>query len=160
MAVLPILRWPDKRLTTVCSAIIADVAALAADMLDTMYAAQGRGLASPQIGSLTRLFVMDATWKAGTPAPQVFVNPEILWRSAETAVGPEGCLSLPEITLDISRATSVKLRWQDVQMAVHEQTFTGFAAICIQHEYDHLNGVLTLDHLDPAARTTAEKALL
>lgn len=160
MAVLPILRWPDKRLTTVCSAIIADVAALAADMLDTMYAAQRRGLAAPQIGSLTRLFVMDATWKAGTPAPQVFVNPEILWRSAETAVGPEGCLSLPEITLDISRATSVKLRWQDVQMAVYEQTFTGFAAICIQHEYDHLNGVLTLDHLDPAARTTAEKALL
>ena len=159
MAVLPVLRWPDKRLTTVCSAIVADASALATDMLETMYAAQGRGLAAPQIGSLTRLFVMDATWKSGTPAPMLFVNPEILWRSDETAVGPEGCLSLPKITLDIRRATSLKLRWLDLQMAFHEQIFTGFAAICIQHEYDHLNGVLTLDHLDPAARAIAEKAL-
>ncbi len=159
MAVLPILRWPDPRLTTVCSEISGDVSTLAADMLETMYAAPGRGLAAPQVGVLLRLFVMDCTWKEGTYAPRVLINPEVLWMSAETAIGPEGCLSLPGITSQVSRATSARMRWVDLDGSVCEETFTGFAAICAQHEFDHLNGVLTLDRLDPAARALAESAL-
>lgn len=159
MAVLPILRWPDKRLTTVCSNVACDVATLAADMLETMYAAPGRGLAAPQVGALQRLFVMDCTWKEGQFDPQVFINPEILWRSDTTAIGPEGCLSLPNLTAEVRRATSVQMRWFDLTGKVNEQTFTAFAAICVQHEFDHLNGVLTLDHLDTARRSAAERAL-
>ena len=79
MAVLPIICWPDARLTTVCSEINGDVSALAADMLETMYAAPGRGLAAPQVGVLLRLFVMDCTWKDGTYAPRVLINPQLLW---------------------------------------------------------------------------------
>lgn len=159
MAVLPILRWPDSRLTTICSPVVKDVSALAADMLETMYAAPGRGLAAPQVGALHRLFVMDCTWKEGTYAPQILINPEVLWRSPETAVGPEGCLSLPGLTTQVARSKAVQMRWSDLNGAVNEQTFTGFAAICAQHEFDHLNGVLTLDHLDPATRADAERAL-
>lgn len=124
-----------------------------------MYAAPGRGLAAPQVGVLLRLFVMDCTWKEGTYAPRVLINPEVLWMSAETAIGPEGCLSLPGITSQVSRATSARMRWVDLDGSVCEETFTGFAAICAQHEFDHLNGVLTLDRLDPAARALAESAL-
>ena len=159
MAVLPILLWPDARLTTVCSEISGDVSALATDMLETMYAAPGRGLAAPQVGALLRLFVMDCTWKEGRHAPRVLINPEVRWSSPDTAVGPEGCLSLPGITSQIARPTSVHMRWLDVAGRICEEIFTGFAAICAQHELDHLNGVLSLDHLDPAARALAESAL-
>ena len=159
MAVLPIICWPDSRLTTVCSEIDRDVSALAADMLETMYAAPGRGLAAPQVGVLLRLFVMDCTWKDGIYAPRVLINPERLWASPETASGPEGCLSLPSLTSQVTRSTAVRMRWRDLTGAICEETFTGFAAICAQHEFDHLNGVLTLDHLDPAARARAESAL-
>ena len=159
MAVLPILRWPDPRLTTVCAAVTGDVRALAADMLDTMYAAPGRGLAAPQVGTLLRLFVMDITWKEGVRAPQVFVNPEILWLSDPRATGPEGCLSLPGATTYISRATEARLRWTDLDGRTQEETLTGFAAICAQHEHDHLDGILTLDRLSPEDRAIAEGAL-
>lgn len=160
MAVLPILGWPDARLTTPCVPVTGDVRGLAADMLDTMYAAPGRGLAAPQVGVLLRLFVMDCTWKEGHFAPQVLVNPEILWRSADCATGPEGCLSLPGITTQVERARELRLRWHDLDGGLHEDTLSGFAAICAQHEYDHLDGILTLDHLDPATRAEAERALL
>ncbi|GLS85338.1 peptide deformylase [Cypionkella aquatica] len=159
MAVLPILRWPDSRLTTVCSEITGDARALAADLLETMYDAPGRGLAAPQVGVTQRIFVMDCTWKEGIYAPRVLINPEILWKSEETAAGPEGCLSLPGIVTEITRAKSVHMRWLDLSGKICEEMFTGFAAICAQHEFDHLNGVLTLDHLDPTARATAESAL-
>ena len=159
MAVLPILHWPDPRLTTVCSEISGDVSGLAADMLKTMYAAPGRGLAAPQVGEILRLFVMDCTWKEGIYAPRVLINPEILWASEETATGPEGCLSLPGLTSQIARPVAVRMRWIGLDGGQYEETFTNFAAICAQHELDHLNGVLTLDHLDPAARAQAEKAL-
>ncbi|OYU41041.1 MAG: peptide deformylase [Pseudorhodobacter sp. PARRP1] len=159
MAVLPILRWPDARLTTVCAQVSGDVAGLAADMLETMYAAPGRGLAAPQVGVLLRMFVMDCTWKEGIYAPQVLINPELVWASDETAKGPEGCLSLPGMTSDVARPVAVRMRWVGLDGDQHEEMFTNFAAICAQHELDHLNGVLTLDHLDPAARAQAESAL-
>lgn len=159
MAVLPILRWPDPRLATVCSEINGDVSALAANMLETMYAAPGRGLAAPQIGVLLRLFVMDCTWKDGIYAPSVLINPAVLWVSPETEMRPEGCLSLLGITSQILRLNSVRMRWLDLNGVICEETFIGFAAICAQYELNHLNGVLTLDHLYPAARALAESAM-
>jgi peptide deformylase len=156
--ILPILRWPDPVLTQVCAhAVLSDdLRALAADMLETMYAAPGRGLAAPQVGRLVRMFVMDVTWKEGVKAPVVAVNPEVLWRSDVRVVGPEGCLSIPGPTTLVERAEAVRLRWSDLDGAVREEVLTGFAAICAQHEYDHLDGVLTLDHLSPEARAVAE----
>ena len=159
MALRPILQWPDARLQTVCAPVVGDVRALAADMLDTMYNAPGRGLAAPQLGALLRLFVMDATWKDGVYAPQVFINPQIKWLSDSHASGPEGCLSLPGLTADVTRATSLRMTWTDLDGTPQDQTLTGFAAICAQHEYDHLDGILTLDHMDPAARAAAERAM-
>ena len=161
MAVLPILRWPDPRLTTPCDKVVLDDATrrLAADMFDTMYAAPGRGLAAPQVGALLRLFVMDTTWKDGTRNPVAMVNPRILWRSEDHATGPEGCLSLPGPLTEISRPREIDITWTDLEGATHQARLTGFAAVCAQHEYDHLDGILTLDHLSPQARKTAEAGL-
>lgn len=153
MAVLPILRWPDPRLSQICAPIAADqIAALAADLLETMYAAPGRGLAAPQIGRLQRLFVMDTGWKDGPRNPQICANPEILWQSPERTTGAEGCLSLPGLSADVSRAQAIRLRWQDGDATPQETLLTGIDAICAQHEYDHLDGIVTLDHLSPATR--------
>lgn len=159
MAVLPVLVWPDPILTTPCAAVgaITDcVRVLAGDMLATMYAAPGRGLAAPQVGASLRMFVMDVAWKDGTPDPMVVIDPEILWSSAATVVGPEGCLSIPGVTMEVRRAKEVRLRWTDLDGVGHEAHLTGFAAICAQHEYDHLDGVLTLHRLSPEARAAAE----
>lgn len=160
MAILPILTWPDERLTTPCApAVLTDATrALAQDMLDTMYAAPGRGLAAPQVGHLIRLFVMDTGWKEGKPAPRICLNPVILSRNATTASGPEGCLSIPGIVTDIARATEIRLGWTDQHGDPQEETLTGFAAICAQHEYDHLDGLVTFDRLSPAARAKAQAA--
>jgi peptide deformylase len=155
MAVLPILRWPDARLTTVCAPVSGDVAGLAGDLLDTMYAAPGRGLAAPQVGVLLRVFVMDAGWRAGAPAPEVCINPEVLWQSAERASGAEGCLSIPGPAPEVVRATAVRLAWTDLAGARQERLLTGFEAICAQHEIDHLDGILMLDRLGAAARDAA-----
>ena len=160
--ILPILRWPDPLLSQPCAPAVLsdDLRSLAADMLETMYAAPGRGLAAPQVGRLVRLFVMDTTWKEGRRAPVVCVNPEILWLSDTRAVGPEGCLSIPGQTTMVERAEAVRMRWTDLDGAVREAELTGFAAICAQHEYDHLDGVLTLDRLSPEARARATAEVL
>ena len=159
MAVLPILVWPDARLSAVCAPVSGDVRGFAADMLETMYDAIGRGLAAPQIGALHRMFVMDVTWKTGILAPQVFVNPQIVWRSDDLVDGPEGCLSLPGLSVTVGRSDRLRLRWDDLDSNSQEQDFDGFAAICIQHECDHLDGILTVDHLAPADRADALKSL-
>lgn len=159
MAVLPILRWPDPRLQARCAAvpeITADIGTLAADMLDTMYAAPGRGLAGPQVGALLRIFVMDTTWKEGPRSPRVCINPEILWRSDTLVAGPEGCLSIPGITTQITRAAAIRLRWTGLDDVTRDEDLTGFDAICAQHEYDHLDGIVTFDRLPPDARAQAE----
>ncbi|NGM45714.1 peptide deformylase [Rhodobacter sp. SGA-6-6] len=156
--ILPILRWPDPRLSSACAPAVlsGDLRVLAADMLETMYAAPGRGLAAPQVGAMVRLFVMDVGWKEGTPTPVVAVNPQILWSSDTRLVGPEGCLSIPGPTTLVERAEAVRLRWIDLDGQVQEDLLTGMAAVCAQHEYDHLDGVLTLDRLSPEARAQAE----
>ena len=155
MAVLPILRWPDPRLSQLCAPAEGDVSRLASDMLDTMYDAPGRGLAAPQVGVMLRLFVMDIAWRTGQPDPMVCINPAMLWRSDTRADGAEGCLSIPGPAPLIARATQVRLGWTGLDGARHEALFDGFAAICVQHECDHLDGILTLDHLSPEARAAA-----
>ena len=155
MAILPILRWPDPRLSQVCAPVEGDVSGLAADMLDTLYDALGRGLAAPLVGVLTRLFVMDAGWKSDAPDPLVCINPVILSRSATLAEGAEGCLSIPGPSTLVTRATQIRLAWTGLDGARHASVLHGFAAICAQHECDHLDGILTLDHLSPEARAAA-----
>jgi peptide deformylase len=160
--ILPILRWPDARLSTPCRPAVLDDAlrTLAADMLETMYAAPGRGLAAPQVGRLERMFVMDVGWKDGSPLPVVMVNPEMLQLSDQRMAGPEGCLSIPGPTTIVERAAEVRMRWTDLDGTLHEELLTGFAAICAQHEYDHLDGILTLDRLSQEARVQAEAEVL
>ena len=153
-AILPVLRWPDTRLAAMCRAVGSgdDVAGLAADMLATLYHAAGRGLAAPQVGAMLRLFVMDSGWKQGTPAPMVFVNPAVVAVSDDRATLAEGCLSIPGISADVTRPVQVDLRWHGLDGTEQQQWFTGFDATCIQHEVDHLDGIVTLDRVDAATR--------
>jgi peptide deformylase len=149
--ILPILLWPDPRLTVRCAPVgkdVVGVAQLAADMLDTMYAAQGRGLAAPQVGAMLRLFVMDSGWKQGCPRPMVFVNPRLLPGDGAVAlaVNTEACLSIPDREVRIARPARVRLAWQDLAGQPQEAVFTGFEAVCVQHEMDHLDGILCIDH--------------
>ena len=154
MSIRPILRWPDPRLAQSCSEakINDETRALAADLLDTMYDAPGRGLAAPQIGVRTRVCVMDTSWKDGTPTPLVLINPVIMDRAPDLATGPEGCLSLPGVTAQVTRPAQITVSWQDPTGARHSRMFDGFEAACLQHEIDHLDGIMTLDRLPEDAR--------
>lgn len=155
MAVLPILLWPDARLSQPCPDVTTfdeGLRRLSRDMLETMYAASGRGLAGPQVGAMQRLFVMDVTWKAGTADPLVLVNPAIVHLSEARAIGTEGCLSIPGLSVPVSRATSLRLRWTTLDGVPAEAAMEGFAAICAQHECDHLDGLVTLDRIAASMR--------
>ena len=159
----PIVLWPDPVLSTPCARIEAiddEVRKLAADMLETMYAAPGRGLAAPQVGVARRLFVMDTAWKDGEPAPVVMVNPEIVAESADRVIGPEGCLSIPGVTADVERALSVTLSWTTLDGETREAVLSRFDAICAQHELDHLDGIVTFDRVAPALRALLEQDYL
>lgn len=148
MTVMPIVQVPDPLLSQVAGEVkVFDDAlvTLSKDMLATMYGAKGRGLAAPQVGVLFRVFVMDATWKTDEPSPTVFVNPEIVEASVETATLDEGCLSIPGDLIPVTRPARVSLRWRDVDGAFLEAAFDGFEAACVQHEIDHLNGILITD---------------
>jgi len=150
MALLPILQLPDARLRQTCAPVTqfdATLKQLADDMLETMYAAPGRGLAGPQVGALHRIFVMDAGWKEGRPSPLVCINPEIKDASG-TATGTEGCLSIPGQPVRISRPAVVRMAWQDLAGRHCEGFFEGFSAVCVQHERDHLDGILCIDYPD------------
>ena len=150
MTTLPILRWPDPRLSAVCAPVgplTQEVRGLAADMLETMYAAPGRGLAAPQVGVLRRLFVMDVSWKDGAPDPVVCIDPEILATEGDPAPGEEGCLSIPGIVAEVARPARVELAWTDLDGRRQTAWLDGFSARCAQHELDHLDGVVTLDRV-------------
>ena len=152
-----ILIHPDPRLKKVCAPVegVDDaLQALADDMLETMYAAPGIGLAAPQLGIDARLLVMDVTDReAGeAPDPRVIVNPEVLWHSDETRTHNEGCLSIPEVYADVTRPDAVRIRHLDREGVVRETDFTGLAATCVQHEIDHLDGRLFIDHLGAVKR--------
>lgn len=155
MSLRPILLHPDPRLKKACPPVpkvTDDLRRLADDMLETMYDAPGVGLAAPQVGVLTRLFVMDCVKDDGPARPMVLINPEILWQSAQTSTYEEGCLSFPEQYGDVTRPAEARMRWLDLDGQPQEETFTGLWATCAQHELDHLNGKLFIDHLGPIRR--------
>ena len=155
MALLRILEAPDPRLKQRAApvAVVDDsVRALMDDMLETMYRAPGIGLAAPQVGVLQRIVVLDLG-PAEARAPRFLVNPEILWRSEETVVGEEGCLSLPEQFAEIERAKAVRVRHLDRNGEVQEIEAEDLLARCLQHELDHLDGILFVDHLSALKRS-------
>ena len=155
MALRPILLHPDPRLKTVARPVadIDDaVARLARDMLDTMYDAPGIGLAAPQVGVLSRLIVMDCAKGDEEPRPLVLVNPEVTWRSEARVPFEEGCLSIPEHYAEVTRPAEVEVRWTGLDGAARLERFSGLWAVCAQHEIDHLDGKLFIDHLSPIKR--------
>jgi peptide deformylase len=158
MALRDILTVPDPKLKLVSQDVdrVDDaLRALMDDMLETMYAAPGIGLAAIQIGEPVRVIVMDLAREGEAPQPQYFVNPEILWASEETAPYEEGCLSVPDIYDEVERPARVKLRYLNYQGETVEEDAEGLYAVCIQHEMDHLNGVLFIDHLSRLKRDRA-----
>jgi peptide deformylase len=129
--------------------------ALMADMLETMYDAPGIGLAAVQIGEPLRIIVMDLAREGEEPAPRYYVNPEITWRSEELFSYEEGCLSVPEVYDSVERPARVKLKYLDYHGKPVEEEAEGLFAVCIQHEMDHLEGVLFIDHLSRLKRERA-----
>lgn len=141
-----IVLWPDPRLRLRAEPAGymtgPELRVLAADMLATMYHAQGRGLAAPQIGVLRRIFVMDAGWKDGAPDPLVLIDPEILVRSPQTETAPEGCLSIPGGPVEVMRPAAIGIGWYDLDGRYQVRDMQGPAARIAQHEVDHLDGLL------------------
>ncbi|MCW1931105.1 peptide deformylase [Pararhodobacter zhoushanensis] len=156
MSLRSILIHPDPRLKKVCApvqTVTSELGALAEDMLETMYEAPGIGLAAPQIGIMQRLFVMDCVKDQDTaPRPMVLINPEITWSSEETSSYEEGCLSIPEQYGEVTRPSTVRMRWLGLDGKTHEEEFSELWATCAQHEFDHLNGKLFIDYLGPIKR--------
>ena len=160
MAKREILVLPDARLRAVADEIpevTDEIRTLAKDMLETMYDAPGIGLAAVQVGVDKRIIVMDIAQKEGEREPRYFINPEITWRSEETVPYEEGCLSVPEIYDEVERPARVKLKYLNYQGEAVEEDAEGLFAVCIQHEMDHLEGVLFIDHLSRLKRDQAVK---
>ncbi|HEY4029346.1 MAG TPA: peptide deformylase [Caulobacteraceae bacterium] len=158
MALRTILTVPDPKLKLVSKPVerVDDaLRALMDDMLETMYAAPGIGLAAVQIGEPVRVIVMDLAREGEEPAPRHFVNPEVVWASEETAPYEEGCLSVPEIYDEVERPARVKIKYLNYQGEEIVEDCEGLYAVCIQHEMDHLNGVLFIDHLSRLKRDRA-----
>jgi peptide deformylase len=155
MPLLDILEVPDRRLTTRSAPVDRiddDLLHLLDDMLETMYAAPGIGLAAPQVGVLKRAFVADLGGDGGR-APIYVINPEITWRSETTNLAEEGCLSLPKQFGEVSRFDQIRMRYLDRAGVEQEIAAEGLLARCLQHEIDHVNGILFVDHLSPLKRT-------
>jgi peptide deformylase len=155
MAKRPILILPDPRLRAVADPIekIDDgIRQLAKDMLETMYDAPGIGLAAPQIGEMKRIVVMDLAKEEEPPEPLVMINPEILAISDETVTTEEGCLSIPELYYEVERPAEVTVRYTDLEGQTVEREAKERFAICVQHELDHLDGVLYIDYLSRLKR--------
>lgn len=182
MAIREILEVPDPRLKVVSEPVTvfdADLHTLVADMLETMYDAPGIGLAAIQVGVALRVLVIDlqpddpdaepeeCTAHGGhshshqptRKEPRVFINPELLDPSEDYAVYSEGCLSVPEIYADVERPARIRARWQDLDGTQHDELIEGLLATCLQHEMDHLEGILFIDHLSRLKRQMALKKL-
>lgn len=182
MAIREILEVPDpqlKQISTPVTSFDAELKALVADMFETMYDAPGIGLAAIQIGVPLRVLVIDLqpddedaepevctshgghhhTHQPVKREPRVFINPEILDPSEEHTVYSEGCLSVPEIYADVERPSRIRARWQDVDGKFYEEDIDGLLATCLQHEMDHLEGILFIDHLSRLKRQMALKKL-
>ena len=159
MALREIIILPDRQLRLVSKSIekvTPEIRQLADDMFETMYDAPGIGLAAIQVAKPLRLITMDLAKKneegETSPQPRVFINPEIISSSEETAVYEEGCLSIPEYYEEVERPAKVRVRFTDLDGKVHEEDAEGIYATCIQHEIDHLNGVLFVDYLSKLKR--------
>jgi peptide deformylase len=155
MALRDIIVLPDKRLRLVSKPVVKiteDIRTLVADMFETMYKAPGIGLAAIQVGVPQRLVTMDLSKRETEAQPKVFINPEILWSSEETSPYEEGCLSIPDIHEDVERPARVRIKYLDLDGKPHEEEADGLFATCIQHEVDHLNGVLFIDHISKLKR--------
>ena len=181
MAIREILEVPDPRLKTVSTRVEtfdAELKALVADMFETMYAANGIGLAAIQVGVPKRLLVIDLQpedpdaepkpcdhdghhhhHQPTRREPRVFVNPEILDPADQLNTYQEGCLSVPEIYAEVDRPKTCRVRWQDLDGTVHEEQMDDLMAVCIQHEMDHLDGILFIDRLSRLKRNMALKKL-
>lgn len=166
MSVLPIVEIPDPRLRLVSKPVdeVDDgVRQFVADMFDTMYAANGIGLAAIQVGVDQRILVIDlqAEDEEGKPirAPKAYINPEILSASDELSTYNEGCLSIPDQYAEVRRPARCRVRWLDETGASHEEELDGLLATCMQHEIDHLNGVLFIDHVSRLKRDMLLKKL-
>ena len=162
MTVRPILTAPDPRLQAISTdveKVDAEIRKLVEDMAESMYAADGIGLAAVQIGVPKRVIVIDLDQKEGKKNPRAFINPKILWASEEMAVFEEGCLSVPEIWDDVERPARIKAEYLDLDGKKVELEADGMLATCLQHEMDHLNGVLFIDHLSRLKRSMAIKKL-
>jgi peptide deformylase len=177
MAILPILEVPDPRLKTISTPVTefdAGLKKLVEDMFETMYDAPGIGLAAIQVGVPKRVLVIDLQEPAEHDHehgehcnhdhevirnPRVFVNPEILDPSEDYSVYTEGCLSVPDQYAEVERPAAIRARWQDVDGKVHEEEMEGLMATCLQHEMDHLEGILFIDHLSRLKRQMVLKKL-
>ncbi|ANU07469.1 peptide deformylase [Paraurantiacibacter namhicola] len=181
MAIREILEVPDPRLKTVSTPVTEfddELRTLVDDMFETMYAAHGIGLAAIQVGVPKRVLVIDLqpededaepeacdhdgthhTHQPTKKEPRIFINPEILDPSEETKDYQEGCLSVPDIYADVDRPARCRVRWQDLDGKTHEEVMEGLDAVCIQHEMDHLEGVLFIDHLSRLKRKMVLKKL-
>ena len=181
MAIREILEVPDPRLKTVSTPVTEfddELRTLVDDMFETMYAAHGIGLAAIQVGVPKRVLVIDLqpededaepvpcdhdghahTHQPTRKEPRIFINPEILDPSDETKDYQEGCLSVPDIYADVDRPAKCRVRWQDLDGETHEEVMEGLDAVCIQHEMDHLEGILFIDHLSRLKRKMVLKKL-
>lgn len=182
MAIREILEIPDPRLKVVSEPVTRfddELKALVADMFETMYDAPGIGLAAIQVGVPQRVLVIDLqpddedaepevctahggehhTHQPVKREPRVFINPEILDPSEDLSVYNEGCLSVPDIYAEVERPAAIRARWQDIEGKVHEEAIDGLLATCLQHEMDHLEGILFIDHLSRLKRQMAIKKL-
>jgi peptide deformylase len=160
MALREIIILPDPRLRLVCEPVTKiddETRSLVADMFETMYAAPGIGLAAIQVGVPQRVITLDLAKKDEPKNPQVFINPEIVGNSADHATYEEGCLSIPDYYDDVERPAAVKVRYTDLDGKVCDVEATGLLATCLQHEIDHLNGVLFIDHLSRLKRDRITK---
>ncbi len=155
MAIMPILVAPDPRLKTKAKTVEkvdGEIRRLMDDMLETMYNARGIGLAAPQVGVSRRVIVIDVAGEDEDPNPIRMANPEIVWASEEEELREEGCLSLPEQYAEVVRPVEVKIRYLDYQNEIREIDADGLLGLCIQHEMDHLEGTLFVDHLSNLKR--------
>jgi peptide deformylase len=162
MATRPILTAPDPRLKAVSTDVdkVDDqVRKLIDDMADSMYAADGIGLAAVQIGVPKRVIVMDLDQKSGKKNPRAFINPKIVWASEETATYEEGCLSVPEVWEDVDRPARIRCEYLDRDGKAQVLDADGLLSTCLQHEMDHLQGVLFIDHISKLKRSMALRKL-
>jgi len=163
MAIRSIITAPDPRLKTVCEpfpAVDDAVRRLLDDMLETMYDAPGIGLAAIQVGVARRALVLDVAREDEPRAPHFFVNPQIVWASDHDLVAEEGCLSVPEHYAEVERPAEVKVRYLDYEGAEQEIHAQGLLSVCLQHEMDHLDGILFIDRLTALKRNMILRKLL